>query len=89
MGARRMFLAAAAALMVVPSLARAAEPPPDPDFLEFLGSADSDDPQWNDYVASGDIEAALDRAASRPKTPPAPDTLPADKVKTDGADDAS
>jgi hypothetical protein len=89
MDTRRAVLAAAAALMVLPPLGRAAEPPPDADFLEFLGSADSDDPEWNEYVASGDIEHALSRAASTPKAPPARDAPPADKVKDNGSDDDS
>ena len=80
-------LAAAAAWVILPPLARAADPAPpaDEDFLEFLGSADGDDPQFNDYMASGDIDEALDAGKERSETKPAADEPPANKVKSDGA----
>jgi hypothetical protein len=87
MGTRRTLLAAAAALMVLPPLARSGEPPApvDDDFLEFLGSADSDDPDWNEYMASEEIDKALETSKAKAKTPPATDSKPASKVKSDGA----
>lgn len=69
---------AAAVLWALPQLAFSADPPPpDDEFLEFLGSADSDDPQFNDFMASGDVDAALDESKDRSKTAPAADTKPA------------
>jgi hypothetical protein len=44
-------------------LTPAAEPPPDPGLLEFLGSVDSEDKNWQDYLARTDI----DRVAGRPR----------------------
>jgi hypothetical protein len=87
MGTRRTLLAAAAALMALPPLARSGEPPApvDDDFLEFLGSADSDDPDWNDYMASGEVDEALETSKAKAKAPPATDSKPAGKVKSDGA----
>ena len=84
---RWTLLAAAAAWVVLPPLARAVdpEPPADEDFLEFLGSADSDDPQFNEYMASGAVDEALDKGKEGSETKPATDEPPANKVKTDGA----
>ncbi len=80
----RRVLFAAAALWALPPLAWSADPPPaDDEFLEFLGSTDSDDPQFNDFMASSDIDAALDESKDRSKAPPATDTKPANKVKSD------
>lgn len=56
---------------------RAAEPPDD-GLLEFLGSVDSEDKDWHDYLARTDIDkvAAAANASSRPKpadpNPPGP-----------------
>ena len=47
---------------------------PDPALLEFLGSVDTDDKAWHDYLAHTDIEQVAKRAApvrSDP-APPAP-----------------
>lgn len=84
---RLTLLAAAAAWVAMPHVARAADPAPpaDEDFLEFLGSADSDDPQFNEYMASGDIDEALDKGKEGSETKPAADEPPANKVKSDGA----
>ena len=89
MASRLTILAVAAALAAVPPLARAADPPIDADFLEFLGSVDSDDPQWNEYVASEDMDEALDRTTGPQQRRPAADAPPAGKAKTEGADDDS
>jgi hypothetical protein len=65
----------------------AAEPPLDPALLEFLGSVDSEDKDWHDYLAHTDIDQVA-RRASRPRnsgpptqpaaTPGAP--APADRI---------
>ena len=88
---RRKLLAAVAALTALAPLAGSGEPPTpvDGDFLEFLGNTDSDDPAWNEYMASPDSDDALNRATSGPKTQPAPESAPADKVKGNGADDGT
>lgn len=78
-----------AALIALPALAHVAEtaPPVDDDFLEFLGSADSDDPEFNEYIASGDVDKALEKGQVKPQdghaTQPAADEPPASKVKSD------
>jgi len=50
------------------ALAAAPAPPPvDDDLLEFLGSVDSEEPGWHDYLAgAGDLKGA------RPPAPPPP-----------------
>jgi hypothetical protein len=62
---------------------RAAEPPaPDDGLLEFLGSVDSEDKDWHDYLARTDIDQVAAAAApSRPKPAasspdPPPDPAP-------------
>jgi hypothetical protein len=82
MRTRRALLAAATALLVLPPLARSGEPAPpvDDDFLEFLGSADSDDPELNDYMQSTDADEMLNKAQTKPKTPAAPEKAPQSKA---------
>ena len=50
---------------------------PDPGLLEFLGSVDSEDKAWHDYLARTDIDQVAKRAAngaSNPvRTPPVTD----------------
>lgn len=83
MRARRTLLAAVATLLVLPPLARSAEPqaPVDEDFLEFLGAADSDDPEWNEYMESTAADAAL---KEKSKTPAVPEKTPAEKDQAQG-----
>lgn len=45
----------------------AAEEPVDPDFLEFLGSVDSHDAGWQDYLAATDVDALVKAQAAAPK----------------------
>ncbi len=58
----------------LPLLSRAAEPPPkvvepaDADLIEFLGSVDSDDAGWKQYLASTGAQAP---AVKAPPAPPA------------------
>jgi hypothetical protein len=44
---------------------------PDDGLLEFLGSVDSEDGGWHDYLARTDIDQIARRAAPRPAAPPA------------------
>jgi hypothetical protein len=44
---------------------RAAEPPDD-GLLEFLGSVDSEDRDWHDYLARTDIDKVARRTAADP-----------------------
>jgi hypothetical protein len=41
-----------ATLLAGPGHAKAEEPPPDEEFLEFLGSLDSDDEAWGELLKS-------------------------------------
>jgi hypothetical protein len=86
MRTRRSLLAAATALLVLPPLARSDEPaaPVDDDFLEFLGSADSDDPEWNDYMQSTDADEVLNKSQSEPNTPAPPEKAPESKAGDQG-----
>ena len=58
----------------------AADEPVDPDFLEFLGSVDSSEAGWHDYLAATDVDAlvkakAASAKAANPGSPqPANDT---------------
>jgi hypothetical protein len=66
-----------AALLLGTSLAlgaQAAEPKLPAELLEFLGSIDSDDPEWHDYLASTDVKKlpkppATDKDKDRTKAP--------------------
>ncbi len=46
---------------------RAADEPVDPDFLEFLGSVDSSEAGWHDYLAATDVDALLKAQAAAAK----------------------
>ena len=50
----------------------AAEEPVDPDFLEFLGTVDSSDIGWHDYLASTDAEEGEKAGAANGADPNAP-----------------
>lgn len=56
-----------------------AAPPADADFLEFLGSVDSDDKNWHEYLANTDINKVARRANAAGRIPPngPPKTVPA------------
>jgi hypothetical protein len=64
--------------LAAPLLLRAAEPPPktvepaDEDLIEFLGSVDSDDEGWKQYLARKDPQTP----AKEPPPPP-PSSAPA------------
>jgi hypothetical protein len=60
----------------VSSAPRATESPDD-EFLEFLGSVDSEDKDWHDYLARTDIDKVARRAApGNNPTPPATSSPP-------------
>jgi hypothetical protein len=82
-------LAALAVPLLLARAAIAAAPAIDADLLEFLGSVDSEEPGWHDFLAGnalrpganpvGKLPGATPPAASTP--PPAPTPPPARKVK--------
>jgi hypothetical protein len=63
------------ALIVAPL--RAADEPVDPEFLEFLGSVDSSEAGWHDYLAETDVDQVAQsqngtaKAADQGSPPPA------------------
>ena len=52
----------------------AADEPVDPDFLEFLGSVDSNEAGWHDYLAATDMDALVkaEAAAAKAANPGSP-----------------
>jgi hypothetical protein len=48
---------------------RAADEAVDPDFLEFLGSVDSNDIGWHDYLATTDVDAVVQGGATKEVDP--------------------
>jgi hypothetical protein len=42
----------------------AADEPVDPDFLEFLGSVDTSEAGWHDYLAATDVDALVQAQAA-------------------------
>jgi hypothetical protein len=50
----------------------AAEMPVDDGLLEFLGSVDSDDQNWRDYLAASATDPAARRVGTSPANPGAP-----------------
>jgi hypothetical protein len=55
----------------------AADAPVDDGLLEFLGSVDSDDKGWQEYLAGTDIDQVARRAGNVPPPKPAPPAPPA------------
>jgi hypothetical protein len=62
-------------LALQPSL-RAADKSVDPGLLEFLGSVDTEDKDWHDYLARTDIDQVAKRAGNARGNPPAPSAPP-------------
>jgi hypothetical protein len=62
----------------------AADAPVDDGLLEFLGSVDSDDKDWHDYLAGTDIDQVARRAGNGP--PPKPPAPPASAGAPPAAD---
>ncbi len=61
-------------LAAVLAAARSAEPKVDGDLLEFLGSVDTEDKAWHEYLARTDIDKVAQRAARAPPASPAAPT---------------
>ena len=81
-----LWLAALAAPLLLARTAVAAAPAIDADLLEFLGSVDSDEPGWHDFLADKDVKPAPGKpVAVKPPapapTPPPAAAPPASKVK--------
>ena len=57
-----------ATLLAGPGHAKAEEPPPDEDFLEFLGSWDSDDEVWGELLNTARERDAM-KSEAEEKTP--------------------
>ena len=63
----------------------AADPPVDDGLLEFLGSVDSDDKDWRDYLAGSGTEPVARRVGTAP--PPPKLAVPAPAAGTPPASD--
>jgi hypothetical protein len=77
--------------LVVLSATPAAEGPVDPALLEYLGSVDSEDKNWHDYLAHTDIDQVA-RRARRPSVavpPPSPPPAPSDPASVPSRPPAS
>lgn len=55
---------------------RAADQAADADLLEYLGSVDSSEADWHDYLASTDVDKLVKPAAARAAAPPAQPAAP-------------
>jgi hypothetical protein len=65
-----------AALLAAPL--RAAEPAADADLLEYLGSVDSEEAAWHDYLATTDVDKLVKNSGAAPAgAPPAKTAYPA------------
>ena len=67
--------------LVLLSATPAADRPVDPALLEYLGSVDSEDKDWHDYLAHTDIDQVARRArrpavVAPPPSPPDPASQP-------------
>ena len=73
---RALGLLCGSALAVAPL--RAGDAAADADFLEYLGSVDSNEAGWHEYLASTDVGKVAKPAPAPPaSSPPAPPTAPA------------
>ena len=61
---------------------RAGESAADAEFLEYLGSVDSDEAGWHDYLASSDVDKLMKPAAAAPGAAPPPHPQPAAPAST-------
>jgi hypothetical protein len=73
---------AAALVALGPGAAQAAEavPPIDAEFLEFLGSLDTEDEEWREYLASRPRPEA-GKPAAKPQVKPADAKAPTGKAE--------
>ncbi|MGH8213374.1 MAG: hypothetical protein ACREPP_09130 [Rhodanobacteraceae bacterium] len=80
---RALLISCGAAFAAAPL--RADDPPADADFLEYLGSVDSNEAGWHEYLAATDVDkmakppsssavGSTPAAASPPPPPPQPAT---------------
>jgi hypothetical protein len=77
---RLVLLGLATAWPLLSAPARAAQPSgktpvraaPDADLLEFLGSVDSDDADWHEYLENTDVERVAGRGGTAPAKPGEP-----------------
>jgi hypothetical protein len=69
---RWLGLVCGGALIVAPL--RAADEPLDPEFLEFLGSVDSSEAGWHDYLAETDVDQVVQTQSgtAKPADPGSP-----------------
>jgi hypothetical protein len=72
---RRFGLVCASALVLTPL--HAADKAADADLLEYLGSVDSNEAGWHDYLASTDVDKLVKPAAARQPPPAAQPAAPA------------
>jgi hypothetical protein len=88
---RRICVAAVLAVMA-PAGTQAAEPktkpaeqskvePVDADFLEFLGSLDTEDEDWREFLESREIKAASGKPVERKPPPKPPEVKQEEQVK--------
>lgn len=68
-------LLCSSALAVAPL--RAADKAADDDLLEYLGSVDSSEAGWHDYLAATDVDKLARPATTRPAAQPMQPTTPA------------
>ncbi len=59
----------------------AADEAVDPDFLEFLGSVDSSEAGWHDYLAATDVDALLKAQAAAAKAADSGSPQPASETE--------
>ena len=64
--------------LALPRAAQAADGPVDDGLLEFLGSVDSEDKHWHDYLVGTDIDQVARRAAHASPSEPPPSPPAAD-----------
>lgn len=70
-----LMLALAVPLMLA-RVAVAAAPAIDADLLEFLGSVDSDEPGWHDFLAGNELKPVGKPPGAAPPAAPAPPPAP-------------
>jgi hypothetical protein len=74
--ARTAAIVAGICWLVAPLAVPAAEHAVDPGLLEYLGSVDSEDKDWHDYLAHTDIDQVARRAGQPRRAPPPPAAQP-------------
>jgi hypothetical protein len=72
-----LLVAAVAAPLLLARAAVAAAPAIDAELLEFLGSVDSEEPGWHDFLADNAVKPAPGKPAAVKPPAPAPTPQPA------------